>query len=112
MIKKPTKKQTISDAVNKLQLKKSKRSEMLDVIQILYPGFDPVMLMIEEAERAKKDGNWDLRVNILKELAQYIYAKKRSVEVKGDDSADPVRVSIVNYGDAKKTPEKIESEEK
>ena len=104
-------KNTISDAISKLQLKKSKRSEMLDVIQIMYPGFDPIIEMIEEAKRAKENKDWDLRVNILKELAQYIYPKKRSVEVKGDDTADPVSVKIVNYGDNKKTPEKTETEE-
>ena len=60
----PIRKKTVGEAVAKLKLTKSKRQDMIDVIQVVYPGFDPMIQMIENELRAAEMGDLELKQSI------------------------------------------------
>ena len=57
------------------------KKELLDMIQLTYPGYHPVMAMAIVANDEGADET--LRFNANKEVAQYIVPKKRAVEHSG-----------------------------
>lgn len=82
--------------------KSENTKEMLDIIQVLHPGFDPVLNMIKLAKEFEDKGDRKAAFEINKEIATYVYPKKRSVEHTGNKKEDPIQVNIINYSGAKK----------
>ncbi len=57
-------------------------------------GYDPIMAMIDIAERAAEEKDYILSLTAAKELAQYIYPKRKSVEHTMDGSFMPTGITI------------------
>ncbi len=62
-----------------------------------YPNYDPVERMIEIA--LDEDNAIELRFTANKEVAQYIYPKKKAVEHKTEDGSSPFQIIIKRYED-------------
>ena len=75
-----------------------KLSESLfDRIKQKFPNYDPVIKMIEIA--LDDCNSKELRFNANKEVAQYIYPKKKAVEHKTEDGSAPFQIIIKRYED-------------
>lgn len=62
----------------------NKRTEGLkEVLDSL--GVDPIRNLAKASTMAEADGDWNLFYNVNKELAQYIYPKRKAVEVTGHE---------------------------
>jgi len=61
---------------------------------------DPIegMVRIAEEEMAKEDGDRALAGSMYRELAQYVFPKRRAVEVGGDPAQPPVRFQLILGG--------------
>ena len=58
-------------------------------------GFDPIESMIEISKQAMSDKNYVLAGQMAKELAQYIYPKRKAVEhTTSEDSPFPTQLTI------------------
>lgn len=68
------------------------RSEVKDKIEA--SGYDPIRAMIEIGEEAMTAKDYTLAGNMAKELAQYIYPKRKSVEHTTDGSFMPTGITI------------------
>lgn len=68
------------------------RSEVKDKIEA--SGYDPITAMIEIGQVAMDDEDYVLAGNMAKELAQYIYPKRKSVEHTMDGSFMPTGITI------------------
>ena len=57
-------------------------------------GFDPIESMIEICNQAMTDKNYALAGQMAKELAQYIYPKRKAVEHITDEPAEWPKITI------------------
>ena len=65
----------------------NKRTQaLLDLIDSECPGYDPVVAMAKIANDPSQDET--LRVQCHKEVAQYIHAKRKAIEVEADVNLD------------------------
>lgn len=60
------------------------KQALIKMLELKYPGYDPICNMVEIAMNAELDIN--LRFNANKEVAQYIVPKLKAVEHTGDVS--------------------------
>jgi len=114
MPRKPTRKELNSRtkvglrrAVGKVEKDKG-TEEMLDLIQVVHPGFDPLFNMVKLAKEFYDNGDRKAAFEVNKEISSYIYSKKRSVEHTGNKKEDPIQVNIINYSGSK--PDAVEAE--
>jgi len=71
-------------------------------------GFDPIESMIEISRLAMANKDYSLAGQIAKELAQYIYPKRKAVEHVTEQDLEPMQVTI-RYVDADDNPEPMTS---
>ena len=67
-------------------------------------GFDPIESMIEISKQAMSDKNYVLAGQMAKELAQYIYPKRKAVEHITDEPAEWPKITINITDDPKPLP--------
>lgn len=76
-----------------------KSQALMDRLKSL--GCDPIEDMALVAKEAKTEGDWNLLLSASKELAQYVYPKRKAVEVTGEDGG-PIQtqpIGIVGASD-------------
>lgn len=57
-------------------------------------GCDPIEDMAKVSFEAKANGDWNLLLSASKELAQYVYPKRKAVEVTGEDGG-PIKTQPI-----------------
>jgi len=67
-------------------------------------GFDPIESMIEICNQAMTDKNYALAGQMAKELAQYVYPKRKAVEHITDEPAEWPKITINITDDPKPLP--------
>ena len=68
-----------------------KTQDVLD--KLASANCDPILGMVEVADRAKQEGDWPLAGQMYKELAQYVAPKRKAVEHTGADGG-PMAVTV------------------
>lgn len=58
---------------------------------------DPIEAMVRIGEQAKADKDWHLAFGVYKELAQYVYPKRKAIEVydEGPEEKREIEIRIV-----------------
>jgi len=74
------------------------KQELLDRVHSKYPNYCPIEAMCEIAVDIENDVA--LRLQASKEVAQYIYPKRKAIEMSGEGGKELV-INMVNYGDKK-----------
>jgi hypothetical protein len=67
-------------------------------------GFDPIESMIKICNQAMTDKNYSLAGQMAKELAQYVYPKRKAVEHFTDEPAEWPKITINITDDPKPLP--------
>ena len=71
-------------------------------------GFDPIESMIEISRLAMANKDYSLAGQIAKELAQYIYPKRKAVEHVTEEDLEPMQITI-QYVNADDNPKPMTS---
>lgn len=66
--------------------------ELCELMEDKFPGYNPVVQMAGIA--LDKDVEINIRVQCAKEVAQYLYPKRKAVELKGEIEAGPVMEEV------------------
>lgn len=70
--------------------------DLIDLIERECPGYDPIVAMAKIANDEAQDYN--IRVQCHKEVAQYIHAKRKAIEVNGGEDSEgnvlPVCINV------------------
>lgn len=70
---------------------------LIERINLRFPGFDPILSMIEDA--LDESNTPDLRFRAKAEVASYMYPKKKAIEHSADDGAT-FQVVLKQYNNA------------
>lgn len=70
-----------------------RRQALFDLVEELYPGYDPVIAMIEIGQNSRND--IEVRLSAHKEAAQYLHTKLRSMDLALSDG-DSGALRVVN----------------
>ena len=63
-------------------------------------NFDPIITMVEISQQAMADKNYLLAGQMAKELAQYVYPKRKAIEHINKEDEDPLPTQlIINFTD-------------
>jgi hypothetical protein len=67
--------------------------ELKDRIEAL--GCDPVAAMVQIGEEAMHSGDHNLAFSVYKELMQYMYPKRKAIEVQATVEAEPMPIKVI-----------------
>lgn len=62
--------------------------ELRQLVQKRYPNYNPILALIEISLSKDEEVTYDNKIACHKEVAQYMFSKLRTIEVKGEDFKD------------------------
>lgn len=63
---------------------------------------DPIKGMVDIANSSEAEGNLTLAGQMYKELAQYIYPKRKATEIVAEEDIEPIKSVTIRYVDGRK----------